>query len=691
MRGNPQVAFIATHPESLYLAVGQLCEKHQEYAEALDAYQAIADHDPNDFEAQSRVTYTLMEMGKRDQAMQQSRDLIEKFDASPESIDLLKNIYRHAGHADGIVPALTKLHAAHPDNRGMLYALTDTLNEQNRRDDAAKLLRDAMEKDSRPLDLFRKLFALYESHDDTTQAAILWIDFVSAHPDALDELSSLWDKLTSISRKNSIHLTDLQKLPVKQSSEACKEYLIASQARLWGRYVLARDALTQATHERPLFPPAFREEIGEIWTRQDWDQAQKQSQSDALVQTVKSSGNEALAAELNGLALLAQGSAAEAIKQFAAATQLGNDSPDLQITYAQAERAAGDPNKFEDLLWKLIASHPEDQQAYEELYAYYTNETHSDAQADKILTAWLAAVPNSVHGRIAKVGQILRHATENARKGIDPIATGESMLLDVFRDAPDDPDVLRNLKDFYTAVGRPGEFTTRLKDEIHQHPQNRAAMEFLVALDAAEKRPADAITVLDAARAASGNDPDLLYYLAHLYDSVNEHDTSEQVLARVIQIDPNHAAANNDLGYSWADEGKNLTQAEAMIRIAVDAEPDNESFLDSLGWVLYKRGQFAEAKTYFNRAIAPASLPDPTVLDHLGDTLYRLKDLKEARQTWDSAMKRIVALAQLDDLNDERMKLRVVLIDKLKQADAGKPVTVAPIADESAKKEQAKN
>jgi Tfp pilus assembly protein PilF len=253
--------------------------------------------------------------------------------------------------------------------------------------------------------------------------------------------------------------------------------------------------------------------------------------------------------------------------------------------------------------------------------------------------------------------------------------------------------VLRNLKDFYAAVGRPGEFVTRLQDEIHRHPQNRAAMEFLVQLDASEKKDSDAVAILDSARAASGNDPDLLYYLAHLYDSVGQHDTSEQVLASVIQINPNHAAANNDLGYSWADEGKNLNQAEAMIRIAVDAEPDNESFLDSLGWVLYKRGQFAQAKQYFDRAIAPASLPDPTVLDHLGDTLYRLNDLKQARQTWDSAMKRIVALAQLDELDDEHTKLRGVLIDKLKQAEAGKPVTVAPIAQETTdgKKEEAKN
>src|SRR5207253_10726443 len=127
----------------------------------------------------------------------------------------------------------------------------------------------------------------------------------------------------------------------------------------------------------------------------------------------------------------------------------------------------------------------------------------------------------------------------------------------------------------------------------------------------AQKRLPDASRVLDAARSAVGNDPDLLYYLAHLYERVEQKQTCERMLEQVLQIDPRHAAANNDLGYMWSDEGRELDKAERMIRIALAEEPDNESFLDSLGWVLYKRGKFAEARDYFEQAVAPASFPDP--------------------------------------------------------------------------------
>jgi Tfp pilus assembly protein PilF len=126
-----------------------------------------------------------------------------------------------------------------------------------------------------------------------------------------------------------------------------------------------------------------------------------------------------------------------------------------------------------------------------------------------------------------------------------------------------------------------------------------------------------------------------------------------------------------------------------MIRIAVDAEPDNESFLDSLGWVLYKRARFDEAKVYFEKAIAPATFPDPVVVDHLGDTLYRLNETQHAKDRWNESLKRIETLKEIGAMRDELVRLRLVLIGKISQADQGKPVTVAPTAEQAEDKQQA--
>jgi tetratricopeptide (TPR) repeat protein len=155
---------------------------------------------------------------------------------------------------------------------------------------------------------------------------------------------------------------------------------------------------------------------------------------------------------------------------------------------------------------------------------------------------------------------------------------------------------------------------------------------------------------------------------------------TEQILLRVLQIDPANAPANNDLGYTWADEGRNLAKAEVLVKRAVEAEPDNQSYLDSMAWVEYKLGKFSEARGFLDRAIGPASRPDPVVLDHLGDVLYRLHLPSEAASQWQRSLKR---LDDVDQERDDLKPLREQLEQKLKQQQQGKPVDVAPLMETS--------
>jgi Flp pilus assembly protein TadD len=182
--------------------------------------------------------------------------------------------------------------------------------------------------------------------------------------------------------------------------------------------------------------------------------------------------------------------------------------------------------------------------------------------------------------------------------------------------------------------------------------------------------------VLDQARSAAAKDPDLLYRIAHMYELVNQSQTTEEVLQQVVKLDPNHASACNDLGYSWADQGKNLDRAESLIRIAVAQEPDNQSFLDSLGWVLYKRGQYDQALTELQRAVGPAPQPDPVVLDHLGDVLYRLGRTDDATRQWERSLSGLGDPSQGGD-----PAFRQQLEQKLLQRRRNQPVTVAPTGD----------
>jgi Tfp pilus assembly protein PilF len=185
------------------------------------------------------------------------------------------------------------------------------------------------------------------------------------------------------------------------------------------------------------------------------------------------------------------------------------------------------------------------------------------------------------------------------------------------------------------------------------------------------------VRILDASRAAVASDPQELYYVAHLYERLEHKQMSEQVLQDVLKLDPKNVPASNDLGYLWADEGRNLTEAEAMIRHALSAEPENAAYLDSLGWLLYKRGQFQEAQRHLDAAIKRVERPDPVVLDHLGDVLYRLNQRDAAVKTWK------LSLNRLDDsgpIREDLKALKLQLRQKIKQQESGQPANVAPVA-----------
>jgi len=80
-----------------------------------------------------------------------------------------------------------------------------------------------------------------------------------------------------------------------------------------------------------------------------------------------------------------------------------------------------------------------------------------------------------------------------------------------------------------------------------------------------------------------------------------------------------------------------LAEATAMIRKAVDLDPQNYAFLDSLGWVYYKSGQYPQAEQYLRQAIERSS-SDPTVHDHLGEVYEKTGRLKLAVEQWERSM-----------------------------------------------------
>lgn len=125
---------------------------------------------------------------------------------------------------------------------------------------------------------------------------------------------------------------------------------------------------------------------------------------------------------------------------------------------------------------------------------------------------------------------------------------------------------------------------------------------------------------------------------SNLYVLQEEITQAEESLEQVLDEFPEDIGALNDLGYLWADEGIHLQRSFKMIQKATQADPDNVAFRDSLGWVLYRLGQYEKAVAELTRA-AQDDQPDGTILDHLGDAQLASKNRKAAIQSWHRAVK----------------------------------------------------
>jgi tetratricopeptide (TPR) repeat protein len=142
--------------------------------------------------------------------------------------------------------------------------------------------------------------------------------------------------------------------------------------------------------------------------------------------------------------------------------------------------------------------------------------------------------------------------------------------------------------------------------------------------------------------------------LAHVASAARQFDRAEEQLRMILELDPNDASAHNDLGYQLADQGRKLDEAERLIRRAleldrlrktdslknedVEEEDENAAYLDSLAWVLFRRGRLAEAQALLERAVVlPEGAADPIVWDHLGDVYVRLGRTAEAEKAWSTA------------------------------------------------------
>jgi tetratricopeptide (TPR) repeat protein len=116
------------------------------------------------------------------------------------------------------------------------------------------------------------------------------------------------------------------------------------------------------------------------------------------------------------------------------------------------------------------------------------------------------------------------------------------------------------------------------------------------------------------------------------------YDKAAELFHKAIAMDPANAAeAYNYLGYMWAEQNSHLDEAEDAIKRALQLDPDNGAYLDSMAWVQYRQGKYDQALENLKRAIENLPREDAVIFEHLGDVYSKLNRVSQALESWQKA------------------------------------------------------
>ena len=189
----------------------------------------------------------------------------------------------------------------------------------------------------------------------------------------------------------------------------------------------------------------------------------------------------------------------------------------------------------------------------------------------------------------------------------------------------------------YALAGKLDSAAAVARREVAAAPDSTEPRRLLARILQDQKRWPEAVEEWRVLHRRAPRDPAILLDLGICLEQSGDIDGAEQAGRDALALAPDAAPLLNFLGYLLADHQRDLAEAERLVRQALEQDPDNGAYLDSWGWVLFRLGRFAEARTALEQA-ADRTAGDPVVLEHLGDTYAKLGLTELARRQYRASL-----------------------------------------------------
>jgi len=247
-----------------------------------------------------------------------------------------------------------------------------------------------------------------------------------------------------------------------------------------------------------------------------------------------------------------------------------------------------------------------------------------------------AGDPQSIHIRLKIASVLVR---------LERLDEAEAVLKEAKEIDPENLDLSLALIFVYSYGERnedlEAEYEVFLKKAHDKKPKDIGISEYLAQFYFYKKRPQEAIDVYEKILESNPDYVEAFFWLGYLYEDCGQRSKALETWEKGAGLDSSFAPILNCLGYTYAEEGIKLDIAEEMVKKALEEEPENGAYLDSLGWVYYKKGDIERAKEYILKAIS--LIKDPDVYEHLGDIYIGLGDQEEGVRYYQEGLLRFPA------------------------------------------------
>src|SRR5437870_3582102 len=307
----------------------------------------------------------------------------------------------------------------------------------------------------------------------------------------------------------------------------------------------------------------------------------------------------------------------EAIPLYLRVLELQPDDANAREKLATGFILTNQRGKAVEMLEQIIKEHPEKYQPYDLLAQVLDDEARSLLRTNRLEEA---------KAKFAKVAANYE----------------QSLLIN-----PNHPSTYLHLAELLLGPLKDADRAVKLLTEArHRFPGAPEIVYYLAIAQREAKQSQQAVATFEEALHEAQLDQDDDVINAKFYfnygaaaEQAGLYDKAADLLRKSIALDPANAAeACNYIGYMWADHNMNLDEAEAMIKRALESEPNNASYLDSLGWVEFRKGKFDQALSDLLRAAKAVERDDPVVFEHIGDTYLKLNRMPEALEAWQKAL-----------------------------------------------------